>query len=129
MLATLSGKLHPTVMSRHELIGASFARAESFDDRYLKMEKLKQLLAEYGPVAITIYLVLFAAVFVGAYVAIHAGWSPTGVVGNAGAWAGAYVVAKLTQPLRIGATVLVTPLVARLWRRAPAAKVDADVLP
>lgn len=93
------------------------------------MDKLKLLLAEYGPIAITIYLVLFAAVLVGAYVAIHAGWSPTGVVGNAGAWAGAYVVTKLTQPLRIAATVLLTPLVGRLWRRAPATKPDADVRP
>lgn len=89
-------------------------------------DKLKKLLEEYGPIAVTIYLVLFAAVLIGAYVAIHAGWSPTGVAGNAGAWTAAYVVTKLTQPLRIGATLVLTPLAGRLWRRDHSTKPDPD---
>ncbi|MGI8618929.1 MAG: hypothetical protein ACR2L6_07540 [Gemmatimonadaceae bacterium] len=80
-------------------------------------EKLKHLLAEYGPVAVGIYLVLFFGVFVGIYFAINAGWAPEGVAGNAGAWTAAYLATKLTQPLRIGATVVLTPLVSRLWHR------------
>lgn len=90
------------------------------------MEKLKQLLAEYGPIAVTIYLVLFFVVLVGTYLGIYAGWTPRGVAGNAGAWTAAYIVTKLTQPLRIGATLLLTPIVARVWRRAPVVKPDTN---
>lgn len=80
--------------------------------------KLKQLLAEYGPVAAAIYFTLFFGVLVGSYLAIHAGWAPEGVAGNAGAWTAAYVATKLTQPLRIGATLALTPIVGRLWPRS-----------
>lgn len=79
--------------------------------------KLKQILAEYGPIAVAIYLTLFFAVLVGIYMAINAGWAPEGIAGNAGAWTAAYLATKLTQPLRIGATVLLTPIVGRLWQR------------
>lgn len=82
--------------------------------------KLKQLLAEYGPVAVWIYLTLFFGVLVGIYLAINAGWAPKGVAGNAGAWTAAYLATKLTQPLRIGATLVLTPLVGRLWQRKAA---------
>lgn len=82
--------------------------------------KLKQLLAEYGPVALWIYITLFLAVLAGFYVAIRAGWTPEGVAGNAGALTLAYVATKLTQPLRIGATLALTPLVGRLRRRRAA---------
>jgi len=81
--------------------------------------KLKHLLAEYGPIAVGIYLILFFAVFFGIYLAIYAGWAPQSVAGNASAWTAAYLLTKLTQPLRIGATVLITPVVGRLWRRPP----------
>ncbi|MGI9140095.1 MAG: hypothetical protein ACR2GJ_03180 [Gemmatimonadaceae bacterium] len=79
--------------------------------------KLKQLLADYGPVAATIYFTLFFGILIGFYFAISAGWAPKGVAGNVGAWTAAYVATKLTQPLRIGATVLLTPIVSRLWQR------------
>ncbi len=79
--------------------------------------KLKHLLAEYGPIAVGVYLILFFAVFFGIYIAIYAGWAPQSVAGNASAWTAAYLLTKLTQPLRIGATVLITPVVGRLWRR------------
>lgn len=79
--------------------------------------KLKQLLAEYGPAAAAIYFTLFFGVLVGIYLAINAGWAPEGVAGNAGAWTAAYLATKLTQPLRIAATVVLTPLVGRLRQR------------
>ena len=31
--------------------------------------------------------------------------------------AAAYIATKLTQPIRIGATILVTPIIARLYER------------
>lgn len=88
------------------------------------MAKLKQLLADYGPVAATIYFTLFFAVMIGVYLAINAGWAPSGVAGNAGAWTAAYIVTKLTQPLRIGATLVLTPIVGKVWRRKADAKAE-----
>jgi len=88
--------------------------------------KLKQLLAEYGPIAVTIYLLLFFGVLVGVYVAINVGWAPEGIAGNAGAWTAAYLVTKLTQPLRIGATLLLTPIVGRVWPRFAAKREPAN---
>lgn len=93
------------------------------------MDRLKRLLAEYGRVAIWLYMALFFGVLFGSYLAIHAGWRPDGVVGNVGAWAAAYVVTKLTQPLRIGATVLLTPLAAKIRRRAERPLATPDSLP
>lgn len=88
--------------------------------------KLTRLVAEYGRVAIAVYFTLFFGVLIASYLAISAGWSPKGVAGNAGAWTAAYVATKLTQPLRIGATLLLTPLAARLWHRGPLKKEPAS---
>jgi hypothetical protein len=38
-------------------------------------------------------------------------------VANLGAWTAAYLFTKLLQPVRIGVTLLLTPLVARLYER------------
>lgn len=78
---------------------------------------LKPIFAEYGAIAVTVYLTLFTLVLVGAYFAIRLGWTPGSVAGNAGAWTAAYIVTKITQPLRIAATVVLTGFVGRLWRR------------
>lgn len=78
---------------------------------------LKNVLAEYGLIAVVLYLAIFFAVFIGAWFGIRLGWAPDGVAGNAGAWTAAYIVTKLTQPLRIAATVLLTTFVGKLWRR------------
>lgn len=78
---------------------------------------LKELLAEYGRVAIVVYLVIFAATLLGSWMAIRMGWRPAGVAGNAGTLAAAYLATKVTQPLRIAATVVLTPLVAKVHER------------
>ena len=79
--------------------------------------KLKQILAQYGVLAFAIYMALFFGVLLGFYVAINAGLAPESVAGRAGAFTAAYLATKLTQPLRIAATVVLTPLVRRLWQR------------
>ncbi|MEO5579273.1 MAG: hypothetical protein ABIR58_01330 [Gemmatimonadaceae bacterium] len=79
---------------------------------------LKQILAQYGAIAVAIYLTIFGLVLGASWFAIRLGWTPTGVTGNAGAFAAAYLFTKLTQPLRIGATVVLTPIAGRLWHRA-----------
>lgn len=78
---------------------------------------LKQVLAEYGAIAVVLYLSIFAVVFVGSYFAIRLGWTPGSAAGNAGAWTAAYIVTKITQPLRIAATVLLTTFMGRVWER------------
>jgi hypothetical protein len=76
---------------------------------------LKQILAEYGPIAVGIYLTIFGLVLGASWLAIRAGWAPTGIAGGAGVFAAAYLFTKVTQPLRIAATVVLTPIVGRFW--------------
>jgi len=78
---------------------------------------LKEIFSKYGPIAVALYLAIFTFVLGVSYLAISIGWNPQGVAGNAGVFAAAYIVTKITQPVRIAATVLLTPVVGRLWRR------------
>lgn len=82
---------------------------------------LRNILAEYGAIAVVLYLAIFFGVFIGAYLAIRLGWAPESVAGNAGAWTAAYIVTKITQPLRIAGTVVLTTFLGRIWdkRRKP----------
>lgn len=82
-------------------------------------EKLKKLMAEYGRVALVVYLVLFVLVFAGSAIGLKMGFDLGGAGGNLGTAAAAYAVTKVSQPLRILATLALTPLVATvLGRRA-----------
>lgn len=76
---------------------------------------LKNILAEYGVIAVVVYLTLFTLVFAGSYFAIRLGWTPGTTVGQAGMWTAAYIVTKISQPLRIAATVIITTFVGRIW--------------
>jgi hypothetical protein len=87
------------------------------------------LLAEYGTIAVIVYFTIFFATWIGSWAAIQRGvdlaalaqrigFSANGVVANLGAWTAAYIFTKLLQPVRIGLTVILTPLLARLHERA-----------
>ncbi|MBA2707786.1 MAG: hypothetical protein H0U59_08300 [Gemmatimonadaceae bacterium] len=78
---------------------------------------LQQIMAKYGAIAVVIYLTIFTLVLGGSYFAIRLGWAPTSIASNAGIFTAAYLFTKLTQPLRIAATAMLTPIVGRLWRR------------
>jgi len=81
--------------------------------------KLKLLLEEYGRVAIWVYLVIWLTVLAGFAIAISAGFNVNGGPAGMGVLGAAWVATKLTQPLRIGATLLLTPAVAAVhtkWR-------------
>lgn len=92
--------------------------------------RLQHLLAEYGGVALAVYTVIFLAVLIGSWAAIQLGWRPEGGAGGVGAATAAYLFTKVTQPLRIAATLALTPLAARLYRRAPTpAPAAGGVLP
>ena len=89
------------------------------DPNYLTVVKktVQNLLAEYGTVAVVVYFVIFFAVLGGFWVAIRFGWRPSTAAGSVGTFAAAYIATKITQPLRIGATLLITPFVAKLYER------------
>lgn len=78
---------------------------------------LKHILVEYGTVALVVYLAIFFLVLFAFWTAIRFGWQPSGALANVGAFTAAYLATKVTQPLRIIATVALTPLVAKLVHR------------
>jgi len=77
-------------------------------------DRLEALLAEYGKVALLTYFAIFALVFAGFAIAISLGVHVESASGTAGTLGAAYVATKLTQPIRIIATLALTPLLARL---------------
>jgi hypothetical protein len=86
-------------------------------------ERLKALMVEYGSLAVWVYFGIFAIVLVGFVLAISFGFHAKGHAGTAGTWGAAYLATKLTQPLRIAATLVLTPFVMkvlRLKKRTPA---------
>lgn len=80
-------------------------------------DKLKDMLAEYGATALVVYLVIFACTLLGFAAAIRAGVDVDSAGETAGLWFGAWLATKATQPLRIGATLLLTPIVATVIRK------------
>ncbi|MHB1224270.1 MAG: FAM210 family protein [Gemmatimonadaceae bacterium] len=81
------------------------------------LQSFKRVIAEYGVVALVIHYIIFGVVITAAYLAMRAGWQPSSRIAGVGTWAAAYVVAKLTQPVRLIATVALTPIVARSYER------------
>ena len=105
------------VRRRDWRVGYGAARTLTLPPRPPLRKTLKHILTEYGAVALVVYLTIFFVVLGGFWAAIRFGWRPASVAGNVGTFTAAYIATKLTQPLRIGATVLLTPLVARLYER------------
>ena len=80
-------------------------------------ERLKVMMAEYGKVAFGTYFAIFGLVFLGSFLAIRFGFAATETTsGFAGTLGAAYALTKLSQPVRIAATLAATPLVSRLLR-------------
>lgn len=75
-------------------------------------ERLKTLLAEYGQLALYTYLGLFVVVLLGFVVAIKAGFEVGSTGGTLTVVGAAWLATKATQPLRIAATLGLTPLVS-----------------
>lgn len=80
-------------------------------------ERLKQHLAEFGRLAVVVYIAIFVVVLAGFAVAIQTGFQVEGAAEGATLFGAAWVATKLTQPVRILATLAVTPLVAAVVRR------------
>lgn len=77
-------------------------------------ERFERLMARYGRVVLPVYFGIFALTLLGFALAIQAGFEVDSAAAGAGTWAAAYVATKVTQPLRIAATLLLTPLVANV---------------
>lgn len=80
-------------------------------------KKFTEVLTEYGVIAVILYFAMFFAVLFGAYFALKAGWTPKGFAAETGRWVVAYGIAKLSTPIRLAATVALSPLIARIWER------------
>lgn len=80
-------------------------------------KRLETLFAEFGAIAITIYFTIFGLTLGSFAIALNAGLEVEGVAGGTGTLAAAWVATKLTQPLRIIATLVLTPLVAGIIHR------------
>ena len=89
----------------------------STDSKPPLKDRLQALMVEYGKAALWVYLGIFATVYLGFLAAIHFGIQLDGASGTAGTLGAAYLATKLTQPIRIGATLVVTPLVMRFAPR------------
>lgn len=80
-------------------------------------QKLTALLEEYGPVAVYTYLGLWLITWAGFAAAISLGFSVESAQGGLGLLGASWVATKLTQPLRIAASLALTPLIAAVLRR------------
>lgn len=81
-------------------------------------KKLESLITQYGAIALGTYFVIFFVVLGGFALGIRSGLRPDSAVGEAGVLGAAYLATKATQPLRILATFVLTPLIAKLFARS-----------
>jgi O-antigen ligase len=94
---------------------------------------IKHILAEYGTIALVVYFAIFFLALGGFWMAIRFGWRSQSTAAGVGTFAAAYIATKLTQPLRIAVTAVLTPVIGRLYervrpgaRRAPAASASTE---
>jgi hypothetical protein len=87
--------------------------------------RLQKVLAEYGKVALYTYLALSLLAITGFSIAIGLGVAPSSATGTFGVIVAGWAAAKATMPLRILATLALTPLIATLVRRITKRKTPA----
>ena len=84
--------------------------------------KYEALIAEYGAIAFTVYFSIFFLTLAGFFFAIQRGLEVDAAAGHVGTLGGAYAATKLTQPVRILATLALTPIAAKtkhlIWPKA-----------
>ena len=80
-------------------------------------EKLQKLMAEYGRIAIAVYLSTFVVTMAGFSIAITQGFEVDGPSSTAGTLGAAWIATKLTQPIRIGVTLALTPVIGTYLNR------------
>ena len=106
----------PATPSPAPLIPPSIPERER-DTKPSLRERFKTLVAESGAIVLWVYFGIFGLVLVSTAAAIKFGVKLEGVAGTAGTWGAAYLFTKLTQPVRIAATLAITPAIATFLRR------------
>lgn len=84
-------------------------------------ERLKTLMASYGRLAIWVYFTIFFGCWLAVSLALYLGFHVEGAGGNTGVVVGGYLVTKVTQPVRVLATLGLTPALERVLRPFPRA--------
>lgn len=79
--------------------------------------RLQSTIAEYGALALVIYLITFVLSMAGFLGGIALGLAPQGVAAGMGSLAAAYLATKVIQPLRIGVTIVLVPIVGQILHR------------
>ena len=80
-------------------------------------QRLQVLMADYGKIAIYTYLALSLLTIAAFSIAFGFGMAPTSASGVGGVIFAGWLAAKATLPLRVLATLGLTPLLATLLRR------------
>lgn len=80
-------------------------------------QRLQVLMADYGKIAIYTYLALSLGTIAAFSLAFGLGMAPSSASGVGGVIFAGWLAAKATMPLRILATLGLTPLIATLLRR------------
>ena len=103
---------------------SSAETAPTWKQRWAELKgRLTALFEAYGPIAFVVWFAIFGLVLGGFYMAISQGFSVSLVESpeaGAGTLTVAYLATQATKPLRILATIALTPLVAKLLGRGPA---------
>lgn len=89
-------------------------------------QRLKAHFAEYGRVAIYTYLAISLLTITGFSIAIGMGVTPSTATGVFGVIGAGWVAAKATMPLRILATLALTPVISALLARRKARRGEVD---
>lgn len=95
-------------------------------------ERFKALLAEWGPLFFIVWFGIFGLVLVGFALAIKFGFRVDSSAGAWGTWGAAWVATQVVKPLRIAATIVITPALGALLRRfkrnpgAPSQEAQSD---
>lgn len=102
--------------------GKSEAQNEALRGPIPLKERLTGLMTEYGPIAALVWFALFFFTFAVAYLALQAGFDLTKTTSSSAATSavglgGAYVLTQLSKPIRVGLTLILTPVAARFFRR------------
>ena len=67
--------------------------------------------------ALGVFAVLWVGTLATLYTAVSMGWRPESAAGHTGTFATAYVAFRLTLPFRIGATLILTPVLAKVLEK------------
>lgn len=79
--------------------------------------RLEALFTEFGTIAASVHFTVFLITMFGFWWAIGQGIEVTGAAKELGRIGSAWAAAKLTSPVRIGITLVLTPLIATGLRR------------